>query len=73
MFLMLFSINWASFIAWVPLPLEIFRMICILIVCEPGYDVINFEINLIFPLKQFLDMTENSRQKFKCLENKKYL
>ena len=32
-------------------------------------DVINFEINLIFLIKPFLNMAENLRQKFKYLEN----
>ena len=31
----------------------------------------NFEINLFFLIKPFFDMTKNSRQKFKYLENEK--
>ena len=31
----------------------------------------NFEINIIFLIKPFLDMTEKSRQKVKNLENEK--
>ena len=34
--------------------LEILDNMCIAIVCEPGYDVINFEINLIFLVTSFL-------------------
>ena len=30
---------------------EIVGNMCIVIVCYPGYDVINFEINLIFLIK----------------------
>ena len=29
----------------------------------------NFEINFIFLINPFIDMTKNSRQKFKNLEN----
>ena len=41
----------------------------IAIVCFPGFDVMNFEINLIFLIKQFSYVTEKSRQKFKYPEN----
>ena len=41
------------------------------IVCQPGCDVINFEINLIFLIKPFFDMSEHSRQKCKYLEKEK--
>ena len=43
----------------------------IAIVCFPGCDIINFEINLIFLIKSFFYMTEKSRQKFKHVENEK--
>ena len=43
----------------------------IAIVCFSGFNVISFEINLIFLMKLFLYMTKTSRQKFKYLENKK--
>ena len=43
----------------------------IAITCFPGCDVINFEINLIFPFQPFFYMTKKSRQKFKCLEKEK--
>ena len=39
--------------------------------CKPGFDVMNFEINLIFPIKQFYYMTKKSRKKIKYLENDK--
>ena len=48
MFLMLYSINGPNFIAWLPLLLEILVNISIAIVCYPGCDVMDFEINLIF-------------------------
>ena len=44
---------------------------CIAIVCFPGFDVINFENNLIFLIKPFLYMTRKSRQKLKYLGNQK--
>ena len=71
MFLMLYSINWPNLIVWLPLLHEILSNICIAIVCFPVCDVINFEINLIFLIKPFFYMTENSRQKFKYFETEK--
>ena len=70
-FLMLYSINCPNFIVWLPLLLEILGNMCITIVCLPGCDVINFEINLVFLIKAFCYMTKKSRQKFKYLENEK--
>ena len=70
---MLRSINWSNIIAWLPLLLEILVNMCIRIVCYPGCDVINFEINLIFPIKPFFDMTEDSRQNIKYNENEKII
>ena len=52
-FLMLYSINLPNFIAWLPLLLEILDNMCIAIVCYPGCDVMDFEINLIFPIQPF--------------------
>ena len=43
----------------------------ITIVCFPGYDVIDFEINLIFLIEPFSYITRESTQKFKYLDNKK--
>ena len=73
MFQILYSINWKSFIVWFPLLLEILGSMCIAIICYPGWDVINFEINLIFLIKQFFYMTKKSRQKVKYLEKEKKL
>ena len=53
MFLMLYSINWPHFIVWLPLLLETLDSTYIAIVCFPGFDVINFEINLIFLISLF--------------------
>ena len=38
----------------------------------PSCDVINFEINLIFAIKQFFYMAKKSRQKFKYLEKQRF-
>ena len=70
MYLMLYSINWPNVIVYLPL-FEILGNMCIAILSFPIYDVIKFEINLIFLIKPFLYMTKKSRQKFKYHENKK--
>ena len=54
---------------WLHLLLEILDNMYIAIVCTPGCDVINFEINLIFLIKPFFYMTKKSRQKLKHVEN----
>ena len=52
-FLLLYSINWPNFIVWLPLLCEILGNMCIAIVCKPGCDVMNFEVNLIFLINLF--------------------
>ena len=52
-FLLLYSINWPSFIVLLPLLCEILDNMFIAIVCKPGCDVINFEANLVFLMKPF--------------------
>ena len=66
-----FSCYSSNFIIWLPLLLEILSNRCIAIVYVPGWDIINFEIYLIFLIKRFLYMTQKSRQKFKYLNNKR--
>ena len=51
--LLLYSINWPSFIVWLPLLCEILGNMCIPIICKPGCDVMNFEVNLFFLIKPF--------------------
>ena len=53
MFLVLYSINWPNFIAWLPLLLDILGNMCIAIICFPGCDVMDFEINIIFRIEPF--------------------
>ena len=67
LFLKLNSINWPSFIAWLPLLLEILVNRCIAIVCWPGCDVIEFEIDLIFLIKPFSYMLSLKNIKTKIL------
>ena len=48
MLLVLYSINWPNFIAWLPLLLQILGNRCVAIVFFPHCDLMDFEINLIF-------------------------
>ena len=52
-FLSLYSINWPNFIFWLLLLCEILGNMLIANVCEPGCDVLNFEVDLIFRVKPF--------------------
>ena len=70
---MLYSFNWLDSIIWLPLLLEISSKVCVAIVYFPGFDAINFEINLIFLIKPFFYMIQKSRQNFKYLVNEKSL
>ena len=56
---------------WLLLLLEILGNMCTAVVCFPGCDVINFEINFVFLMIHFSYMTKNSREKFIYVENKK--
>ena len=60
---MLYSINWPNLIAWLSLLLEILVNVCIAIVCQPSYDVINFKINLVFPIKSFFIHDQKFKRK----------
>ena len=76
---LLYSINWRNFIAWLSLVREILGNLgnfvrycnCLL----TGCDVVNFEIDLIFPIKSFLlhekNLDKNLLRSF--LKNFKYL
>ena len=70
-FLMIYYINWPSFIVWLPLLLEILGNMCSGIAFFSVCDVINFEINLSFIAKSFSYMTRKLEQRFKYLENTK--
>ena len=73
MFLMLYSLNWPNFIARLSLLIDILVNMCIVIICQPDYDVIDFEINLLFLIKPFSCMTKMSKQKFNYLEKELFL
>ena len=63
MFLISYSINWPNFIVWSPLLLEILGNMCIALVCFPGCDVINFEINFIFSSNRFSTWPKSQNKK----------
>ena len=44
--LLLYSINWLNFTVWLPLIWEILGNMCFAIVCKPGCDVMNVDVNL---------------------------
>ena len=60
---MVYSIIWPTIIVWSPLLLELLNNICIVIICFPVCDVINFEINFGFLIKPFSYMTKNVETK----------
>ena len=66
---MIHSINLPSYIVWLFLIRGILGNMSIAIFCKRGCDVMNFEINLIFLMKLFFNMTKTSTQKRKYLEN----
>ena len=67
------SINWSNFISWIVFTSWGIRqyLYCNCLFTLPACAVINFGINIIFPIKLFFDMTENSKQKFEYRENEK--
>ena len=67
------AINWPNFIVWLPLLLKILGNMCITIVCEPGCDVINFEINLVLLIKPFCYTTWKVKTRSKISWERKEL
>ena len=59
-----YFINWLNFIVWLPLIRGLLGNMCIVIVCQPGFDVINFETNLIFLIRPFF--LHDQKVKTKC-------
>ena len=49
-FLMFYVTNWPNFIVWLTILFKIIRNMCIVIVCEPGCDVINLKLTSSFQL-----------------------
>ena len=69
--LMLFFINWPSFIACLSLRFGILSNISIANICCPVCNVINFEINLSFLTNIFFCIIKKLGQKWKNLKNEK--
>ena len=73
-FLSLHSINWSNFSVWLLLTFAILGNISIAIVCWSGCDIINFEINFIFPIKPFFVCDQNVETKIqRTWERKQFL
>ena len=62
-FFFLYSISWPNFIDWLSLLSKILGNLCIAIVFWAGFEVINFEINLIFLIKAFLLHNQKFKKK----------
>ena len=67
-FLTLYFINSPNFIVWLLLLLEILGNICIVIICFPIYDVVNFENNLSFFSSDFPTRPKRLGLKFRNLK-----
>ena len=65
---MLDYIKWPNFITWLFLLYEILGYMCLVIICCPVYDVINFEVNPSFFIKLFFSIIKKSGQKLKYLK-----
>ena len=70
-FLMLYPINWPNFIVWLPLFLDLLSKMCIVSICCPVCDVMNFKINRSFLIKLFFHKNKNSGQKCRYFKNEK--
>ena len=68
MFFLLYSINWPSLIACLPLLIEMLGNMCIAIICSLVCDATYFEINLSFLIKPFSYMTKKSRNRYLAKE-----
>ena len=66
-YFVLYSINSLNFTFWLPLLLEILNNMCIVIVCCPICDVIDFEFRHSFLIKPVFHMTKKKGQKFKYI------
>ena len=70
-FLALCSINWPNFIVRITLPLQIPGNVCIVLVCYPVCDVMDFEICLSILINPLSYMSKNLEQQLKYCKNKK--
>ena len=72
-FLLLYCMTWPNIIVWLPLLREILGNMCIVIVCWPGCDAINVEINLIFLIKLFSAWPKRQGKNLNILKTKELL
>ena len=63
--------NQILLIICLPLLREILGNMCIVIVCEPGCDVVNFEVTLTFLIKQIFLRDQKVKTKINILRTKK--
>ena len=70
-FLLLYYINWLNFIVWLPLLLEILAYMCIVIICSPVCDIINFGITHSFLNKPFFYITKKFQQNLSISRTKR--
>ena len=61
----------SNFIAWFPLLFEISGVMCIVIVCFPDCDAINFEISLFFLHKLFPAWLKSQDKNLNILRTKR--
>ena len=73
MSLLLYSISWPKYTVWLPLLREILNNIYNVILCEPGCDVINFEINFVFLIKPFFLHEQKFKTNLNILSSKNAL
>ena len=66
-----YSINWAHFIVWLPLLLDVLGNMDIVIIFCLVFEVIIFEINRRFLIKSLFCITKKSGQKCKYLKDEK--
>ena len=62
MFLKSYSSNWPNFVVWLSLRFEILGNTYTASICFVVYEVINFEVNLIFLIKPFFCTTKKVRK-----------
>ena len=69
--LILYFINWPEIIAWQFLLHQILCNMCIVIICFPVDDFMNFEINFSFLIKPFSCMTKKVNKNLNILRTKR--
>ena len=67
----LHSIKWPKFIICLSFLVEILGSMCIVIICYSGCQVINFEVNLIFPVIHLFTRPKTQDKNLKILKTKR--